>query len=436
MKRRILLKWLLLIPFLFSTSATAQEPFNPTSKESLRLGVPDPAIIEARDGSGYYIFATGHGVVVWHSIDLKTWKRIGTVFDRHVPAWAEEAVPGCDGIWAPDIQFAGGQYYLYYSVSTFGSQRSVIGLAVNKAINPDAPGYRWEDRGIVIESTGKNDYNAIDPAMFVDEGGKAYLTWGSYWTGIKGCEIDPAMGKPASTQPEYVSLARRSKQPDPPNIEAPYLVKHGSYYYLMVSWDFCCAGVESTYKVVVGRSTKPLGPFVDRQGRAMTEGGGTVLLASDARWRGPGHNSFLQTRQGDSLVYHVYDAENVRKGRILQVRPVSWTRDGWPRVKDPLLDPQASQRNKKQLSPLVGRWDHLVNGRDHYDIFFEASGKMTGTAGESYWKQEGRQLLLRWIDPRAPGGAWVDHVHLSADGKSYSGKNQNGTTIQGQKQND
>ncbi|MFP6672794.1 MAG: arabinan endo-1,5-alpha-L-arabinosidase, partial [Pirellulaceae bacterium] len=198
------IKSLLFLVSLFTvTTVLAQEPFNPTSKESLRLGVPDPAVIEARDGSGYYIYATGHGVVVWHSKDLKAWKRIGTVFDRHVPAWAEEAVPGCDGIWAPDIQYAGGQYYLYYSVSTFGSQRSVIGLAVSKTINPAAPGYRWEDRGIVIESTGKNDYNAIDPAMFVDSNGKAYLAWGSYWTGIKGCEIDLATGKPASTQPEY-----------------------------------------------------------------------------------------------------------------------------------------------------------------------------------------------------------------------------------------
>ncbi|MDP7206786.1 MAG: family 43 glycosylhydrolase, partial [Pirellulaceae bacterium] len=209
-----------------------------------------------------------------------------------------------------------------------------------------------------------------------------------------------------------------------------------SYYYLMVSWDFCCAGDKSTYKVVVGRSKKPLGPFIDKRGFVMEEGGGTVLLASDARWRGPGHNSLLQTRQGDYLVYHVYDAEDVRKGRILQVRPVSWSRDDWPHVKDPLLDPQASQRNRKQLSPLVGNWDHLVNGRDRYDIFFEAAGEVSGTAGESYWKQEGRQLLLRWVDPRAPGGAWIDHVQLSADGKSYSGKNQNGTTIEGHKRVD
>jgi len=414
--------------------AADEPPFDPLAKESLRAGVPDPAVIEARDGSGFYVFATGHGVVVWHSTDLKQWSRIGSVFERHVPAWAEQAVPGCDGIWAPDIQYANGLYYLYYSVSTFGSQRSVIGLAVNRSLNPQHPEYRWRDRGLVVESfPKKNDYNAIDSAMLVDSDQKAYLVWGSYWTGIKGCAIDLASGKPRSPQPESVALATRSSRSDPPNIEAPYLIKRGAFYYLMVSWDFCCAGTDSTYKVVIGRSRTPLGPYVDKRGRKMTQGGGTVILASDARWRGPGHNSFLQTRRGDYLVHHVYDATAVRKGRILQVRPVSWSSDGWPSVGDPLRDAQAGPRNKTRLSPLVGRWEHVVNERDQYDIFFEVSGELSGTAGKAFWRRDGKRLTLRWLDPRAPQGAWVDTVRLNADGLSYSGMNQNGTRIQGRK---
>ena len=90
------------------------------------------------------------------------------------------------------------------------------------------------------------------------------------------------------------------------------------------------------------------------QQRTMDKGGGEVILASDARWRGPGHNSFLQTDKGDYLVHHVYDSEKVKKGRILQVRPVTWTRDGWLEVKSPLKDPLAEDRNKERLSPLVG----------------------------------------------------------------------------------
>ena len=417
-----------------SLHAEEQPAFDPLAKDALRAGMPDPAIIEAHDGSGFYVFATGHGVVIWHSTDLKQWTRLGTVFDRHVPAWAEQAVPGCDGIWAPDIQYANGQYFLYYSVSTFGSQRSVIGLAVNRQLDPKHPDYRWQDRGVVVESLpNQSNYNAIDSAMFVDSDQKAYLVWGSYWTGIKGCEIDLASGKPASTQPKTVALATRSSQSEPPNIEAPFLIKRDKFYYLMASWDFCCAGVDSTYKVVIGRSRSPLGPYVDKRGRQMKQGGGTVILASGQRWRGPGHNCFLRSRRGDFLVHHVYDATAVRRGRILQVRPVTWSRDGWPQVGDPLNDAQATQRNRRQLSPLVGRWEHVVNQKDRYDIYFEVSGELSGTAGRAFWKREANQLTLRWLDPRAPQGAWIDKVRLSSDGMSYSGTNQNGTRIQGRK---
>ena len=432
----------LVVPLVFAVAllcssvcyAQTSDEYDATSLEALRSGMPDPAIIEAKNGSGYYVYTTGHGVKVFHSTDLRDWKPIGRVFEQHVPAWAEKAIPGCDGIWAPDIQFMNDRYFLYYSVSTFGSQRSVIGVASTKSVDPQDKEYGWQDHGLVVESFAEtSDYNAIDPAVFADSDGKAYLYWGSYWTGIKGIEIDPTTGKPFPGKDDYVGLAQRTSTGFPTNIEAPFVVRHGEYYYLMASWDFCCAGKDSTYKVVVGRSKSPLGSFVDRQGVSMNEGGGEVVLASDVRWRGPGHNSFLQSRKGDFLVHHVYDANQVRKGRILQVRPVTWTKDGWFTVGNPLRDPVAAQRNKKELSPLVGAWAHLVNKQDTYHIFFEVSGEISGTAGESYWKVDGRKLIMKWLDPQAPNGAWVDEVTLSRDGKSYYGKNQNGTIIEGSK---
>ena len=416
-----------------SVSLNADE-YDATSLEALRSGMPDPAIVESHDGSGYYVYTTGHGVKVFHSTDLLSWKAVGRVFSRHVPEWAEKAVPGCDGIWAPDIRYFNGQYYLYYSVSTFGSQRSVIGLAKSKSVNPKSPDYGWEDQGLVVESFAeKNDFNAIDPSVFSDSNGKAYLYWGSYWSGIKGIEIDPQTGKPFDGKFEYVARAQRTATGSPTNIEAPFMVKHGALYYLMASWDFCCAGEESTYKVVVGRSQSPLGPFVDTQQRTMDKGGGEVILASDARWRGPGHNSFLQTDKGDYLVHHVYDRQKVEKGRILQIRPVTWTPDGWLKVRSPLKDPLAETRNKERLSPLVGAWTHVVDGKDTYHIFLEASGEISGTAGKSFWNKKGSKLSMRWLDPQAPNGAWIDEVTLSADGKMYYGKNQNGTIIEGSK---
>ena len=64
------------------------------------------------------------------------WSNFGKVFDK-VPDWAPKAVPGSRGsCWAPDISFFGGKYHLYYSVSTFGSRLSCIGLATNKTLDP------------------------------------------------------------------------------------------------------------------------------------------------------------------------------------------------------------------------------------------------------------------------------------------------------------
>lgn len=387
-------------------------------------GVPDPTAIEAHDGSGSYVFSTGKGIAIWQSPDREPWQRTGRVFSDDVPLWAKKLIPKADSVWAPDIHFHNGLYYLYYSVSTFGSQRSVIGLAVNTTLDPKKPEYKWEDRGMVLESfPEKNDYNAIDPAAFHTDDG-SYLVWGSYWTGIKGTRLNPKTGKPDSSQPKTISLAAREST-GPTAIEAPYVIRHEGMFYLFVSWDFCCAQENSTYKILVGRSKSPLGPFVDDNGRKMTEGGGRLVLMSDNRWRGPGHNSVLQTANGDLLVFHVIDARNPQSGRVLGQRKIDW-QHGWPVV----AEGPASNTKADSIS-VVGRWKHVVNGRDRYDIFFEPTGEITGTKGRADWELRNHRLKMIWHDPQAPDGKWIDEVVLSADGKSYSGRNQNGTTIRG-----
>jgi len=304
---------------------------------------PDPTVIavsrptDSGTAHDYYAFVTGRGIPVLRSTDLKEWHAAGRVFDQAVPAWARQEVPGATGIWAPDVSYHNGRYYLYYAVSTFGSQRSVIGLAVNTTLDADSPDYHWVDRGKVIESSpGVCDFNAIDPALFVDKDGKWYLFFGSFWSGIKVIELIPGEGKPKANA-EIVSIAGR---PDHPThaIEAPFVVFRQGYYYLFVSWDRCCDGAESDYKVVVGRATQVLGPYVDAGGRPMKEGGGTIVLSGDERWRGPGHNCVLTTDTGDWIIHHTYDTRNLDKHRILQVRPLNWTSDGWPSVGEPMSD--------------------------------------------------------------------------------------------------
>jgi arabinan endo-1,5-alpha-L-arabinosidase len=305
----------------------------PSDVPALPTPAHDPAII--KEGDWYYLFTTGPGITVQRSRDLVTWLVVGQVF-RDLPTWMYDEVPRFDGtIWAPDISFVKGRYLLFYAVSSFGSNQSVIGLATNATLDPKSPSFRWVDHGKVIGSLpGKDDWNAIDPNLAWDEAGRYYLVFGSFWDGIKMAAIDPDTGKLLQDPPELISLARRPGVTYDP-IEAPFIFRHAGMYYLFVSFDFCCRGINSNYKIAVGRSSSITGPYADRDGKPMTEGGGTIVLHSYDDVHGPGHNAALHDGQHDWLVHHMYDG--TRGGMaVLQVRPITWTADGWPTAGPPL----------------------------------------------------------------------------------------------------
>ena len=164
--------------------------------------IHDPAII--RQGGTYHVFASNRFaeklVPMFCSPDRRRWTLCGNVFDA-VPEWALQEVPGARGIWAPDISFFEGRYHLYYSVSTFGKNRSVIGLTTNRTLDPRSPDYRWVDEGKVVGSTPEDDWNAIDPNLARDERGSPWLVWGSFWGGIKMRRIDARTGKLSAANP-------------------------------------------------------------------------------------------------------------------------------------------------------------------------------------------------------------------------------------------
>ncbi len=295
--------------------------------------VHDPCII--RQAKYYYLFSTAQGIAIKRSLDLLQWETMAPAF-AVTPKWVYEEIPDFNGsLWAPDVSFVNGRYYLYYSASTFGKNRSCIGLAVNDTLDPTDPRYGWQDLGKVIESfPGRDFWNAIDPNLIVAADGRWHLSFGSFWGGIKMIEIDPETGKPFSDTPDLRTLAYRPGVPDDP-IEAPFIIRKGAFYYLFVSFDFCCRGIRSTYKIAVGRSTRVTGPYTDRQGIDLAQGGGTVILEGSGDDHGPGHNAVLQEAGKDWFVYHAYDGN--RGGlAVLRIRPLVWTEDGWPRVKEPL----------------------------------------------------------------------------------------------------
>ncbi len=278
------------------------------------LGVHDPAIIAA-DGQ-YFIFSTGPGVSLKRSDDLLTWHDVGRVFAAN-PAWIAQRVPGATDLWAPDISYFAGNYHLYYAASTFGSHASCIGHATAAHI-PDT----FVDHGPVICSHDADDWNAIDPNLIVDEDGQAWLAFGSFWSGIKLIPLDDTGARRGT---ELDAIASR----DGGAIEAPYVVPHEGLFYLFVSFDLCCRGQDSTYHVMVGRSADVRGPYVDAQGTALLEGGGSLVVGGDARWRGPGHNAVLRTADAEYLVYHAYDADH-GGAPTLRITPLAWDDAGWP----------------------------------------------------------------------------------------------------------
>ncbi|MBP8972362.1 MAG: arabinan endo-1,5-alpha-L-arabinosidase [Anaerolineae bacterium] len=289
--------------------------------------VHDPCII--KEGDTYHLFCTGPRILWRTSRDLENWELRGNVFSAF-PAWAREAIPRADSLWAPDISYYNGRFHLYYAVSTFGSNRSCIGLATNATLDSQLPDYQWVDEGKVIESNLTDDWNAIDPNLILDEDGQPWLAWGSFWTGIKMRRVEPGTGKLSSDDTRLYSLARRDLVPGTSGaIEAPFLIRRQGYYYLFVSFDFCCKGALSTYKIMVGRAEKVIGPYYDRDGQAMLEGGGTLVLEGDDRWRGPGHNAVLQEPGGDLLVFHAYDAKAAGMP-TLRISPITWDAEGWP----------------------------------------------------------------------------------------------------------
>src|SRR6266704_2686628 len=187
---RLFLAILALTSFLLNAAAAV-----PSQRVFPRgcLSAHDPSTMtQCKDR--YYIFSTGQGILSKSSSDQGFWSAGPPVF-TNPPAWTTTAVPGFTGIfWAPDLLFFNNKYYLYYAVSTFGSQVSAIGLATNPTLDPNDPAYRWTDQGPVIQSRNGFAYNTIDPSFVWDEAGNLWMSFGSFWDGIYVVQLDPITG--------------------------------------------------------------------------------------------------------------------------------------------------------------------------------------------------------------------------------------------------
>ncbi|NJD10108.1 MAG: arabinan endo-1,5-alpha-L-arabinosidase [Gemmatimonadetes bacterium] len=402
---------------------TAAQVSYPTigSQDGTRY-VRDPEAV--REGGSYYVFSTNDGIPIRRSSDLIHWTTLGRVFPNQLPSWAAGTIPGVQAPWAPAVAWFNGRYHLYYSLSTFGSPRSAIGLSTSPTLNPDSPDYAWTDRGKVLESFANSNYNAIDPAVIEDAEGGLWLAWGSWWDGIKMRALDRQTGLLSTANSQLYSLARR---PVEQAIEGAYLIRRGQFYYLFASFDLCCQGVQSTYNVRVGRSTSVTGPYLDRDGVSLLSGGGTMVLAGYGRVRGPGHGSVLALGNEYLLVHHYYD--NLDQGNAhLQVRPLVWDDAGWPVAGEPYDGTPPGP--PPPGASLTGRWGYWAADEYPRAVELQAGGAARACDRTGIWSYVSPTLTIEW--PAAAGtGARTDRSTLSASAGWLAGRTSDGRIIRG-----
>ena len=321
--------------------------------------VHDPVM--AFENGTYYLLSTGNGIQWATSKDRKTWVVQPMPFIEKLPEWTHDSVPGfTTHVWAPDIIHWQGRWLLAYSCSTFGKNTSAIGLMSADRLNG-----LWRDEGCLVASKENRDnWNAIDPAFIVDENNQLWLTWGSFWDGIqivrlemKNEKYDYHQAQPSAYDTNPIShfsplishrktVARRYSPGDPnaadnPTsifagrnaIEAPFILKHGGYYYLFVSWDYCCRGAQSNYRVAVGRSKNITGPYLDKEGQDMNNGGGSLFLEGDKQeFEAAGHCAIYDLSTSETIVIcHGYSTKLNGASSLIQ-KPVTWTSDNWPKL--------------------------------------------------------------------------------------------------------
>lgn len=316
-----------------------------------QLDIHDPVI--AQENGQYYLFSTGPGITIYKSDDLVNWHYSDRAFAGE-PTWAKQVSSSFDGhLWAPDIIKHNGLFYLYYSVSAFGKNTSAMGVTVNKTLDTSSPDYQWQDKGIILQSVPHRDsFNAIDPAIIFDEQGTPWMSFGSFWGGLKIVQLNEDLVSIAKPE-QWSTIAKLERpafineaEPGPGQIEAPFIFKKDDYYYLFVSYGLCCRADESTYHLAVGRSKSVTGPYIDKNGKDMALGGGSILLKGTKAWPGLGHNSVYEFNSKDYLVYHAYESADNGLQK-LKLSEITWDKDLWPIVDSSTLDSYRSTISRK-----------------------------------------------------------------------------------------
>lgn len=186
---------------------------------------------------------------------------------------------------APDVIQIGNTYYLYYAVSTFGTQDSTIGVATSTSLDSGS----WKDMGSTGVASKKGmPYNAIDPNL-INVNGQWVMTFGSFWQDLFQVPMQNPPTRAVAAAPNQVAF-----EPATTALEGASMFKYGNFYYLFFSQGSCCGYDQNRpakgreYKIQVCRSASATGGFVDRNNKDCRNGGGTTVLESHDWVYGPG----------------------------------------------------------------------------------------------------------------------------------------------------
>jgi arabinan endo-1,5-alpha-L-arabinosidase len=306
--------------------------------------IHDPSTIMECEGK-YYTFGTGGGGLI--SEDGWTWNS-GAVR------------PG--GGAAPDAIKIGDRYLIVYGATgggLGGGHNGRILTMWNNTLDPNSPDFKYSEAVVVASTDGNEDCDAIDPGILLDPtDGRLWLSYGTYFGFIRLVELDPKTGKRVEgNKPLNIAI----------DCEATDLIYRDGWYYLLGTHGTCCDGANSTYNIVVGRSRKVTGPYIDNMGRDMLTGGGKMVVATGGRVIGPGHFGLLDLGDGVQKMSCHYEADLDQGGRsVLAIHPLLW-KNGWPVAGDNFKEGTyeiESERRGYALELIVdftnGRWNERI----------------------------------------------------------------------------
>ncbi|MDR4892379.1 MULTISPECIES: glycoside hydrolase family 43 protein [unclassified Chryseobacterium] len=347
---------------------------------------PDPSI--TRKGENYYLvnssFSMFPGVPIFTSKDLVNWKQVGHVLDR--PSQLKVEKSGVShGIYAPDIKYNKHNDTFYMITTQFAGG---IGNMIVKTKNP-AKG--WSE-------VQKLNFEGIDPAIFFDDDGKAYIVHNDappqgteQYNGhrvIKMWDYDLEKDQVVAGSDKIIVNGGVDLSQKPIWIEGPHIYKKNGKYYLM------CAegGTGGNHSEVIFMSDSPKGPYVPA-------GNNPILtqryFPKDRRekvdWAG--HADLVETPDGQYygvfLAIRPNEKNRVNKGRETFILPVDWSgkypvfQNGLVPMKPKLKLPSGTQNQN-------GQNGFFPNGN------FTYADKLTD-----------KNLDYRWIAMRGPRESFI-----------------------------